>query len=710
MVEHRRVPRLGVIVLGAVAALMTTPAISSADSPDSDAGSTATRRSAPSDPTTAGRSSQAESGMTTVRPRSLTDSPVSTARRLPDAANPLDTRDRTRSSLAVRAAGSTSQGGLSEPSEPSELAVPARSQTSAQPSAWEAGLAWLRHTFFNATPTFAAQRNAVSVAPGQNSAPITLGGVDPDGDPLAYSVSGANSATGSAGGILTVSGGIAAYAPPASWDGLTGFDDDFLLTVTDAGAGWHLHGLAGLLNLLTFGLFGSPGHSATGTLTVQVQAVPGTGPEPPGTDPEPTPEPPEPTPDPGNPDPTPASPEPPASQPELPGTQPDSPGGEPDPGPTVPVAAGSFPVSFVNGNATYAGDQVHVMVIGQASPGQWSWIDRDGTAHPIDHTAANAADHLVKDGINYANMSFTVAEAGNLRIPQELLGGRIYISLGEPLYVAISPDNTGWAGPDPANPADPNYRTVYDWYELSFKNGAVPFGGNTTQVDQFGFPYTFTLSQESSGYSGTRGITASRDELFRRFEATMPPAFHALVINDTDGDPLRIVAPRSHQPGELASWFDGPIDDFWATYSSEQFVYNGPGFAVTGGVDADDRFAYTVTAAGGAVTTHIMTKPTTAEVFRADGPFVGTGLQGAFLAHLDAAFHRGVATAPQTWDTASAYYPAGGRWNNWAQFFHANSVDGYAYGFPYDDVNSQSSVLILDNPQPLTNLTIVIGG
>ncbi|MCB0923853.1 MAG: hypothetical protein KDB50_04805 [Mycobacterium sp.] len=689
---------------------MTTPAIGSADSPDADGGSADTRRAAASAPATAGRSLRAHTGVPTTRPRPHTDSPVSIVRRHPGAANSLDVRDLVRSPLVTRAAGATVDAALGEPSEPSESTVPAHSQASTQPPVWEAGLAWLRHTFDNATPTFAGQRTTVNVAPGQNSAPITLGGFDADGDPLAYSVSGANSATGSAGGVLSISGGTATYAPPDAWDGTAGFDDDFLVTVSDAGAGWHLHGLAGLLNLLTFGMFGSPGDSATGTLTVQVRAVPGAGPEPPGTVPEPTPEPPAPAPDPADPDPPVASPEPPVAQPEPPGAEPDPPPVEPGPGPTPPGVAGSFPVSFVNGNGTYTGDQIHVMVIGQASPGQWSWIDSAGTAHPIDHAAANAADHLVKDGINYANMSFTVAEAGNLRIPPELLGGRIYVSLGEPLYVAISPDNTGWAGPDPANPADPNYRTVYDWYELSFKNSAVPFGGNTTQVDQFGFPYTFTLSQESTGYSGTRGITVSRDELFRRFEATMPTAFHALIIDDADGDPLRILAPRSHQPGELATWFDDPIDDFWMTYSGEQFVYNGPGFAVTGGVDADNRFAYTVTAAGGAVTTYTMSKPTTAEVFRADGPFVGTGLQGAFLAHLDAAFHRGVASAPQNWDTASAYYPSGGRWNNWSQFFHANSVDGYAYGFPYDDVNSQSSVLILNNPAPLSNLTIVIGG
>lgn len=383
---------------------------------------------------------------------------------------------------------------------------------------------------------------------------------------------------------------------------------------------------------------------------------------------------------------------------------------EPEPQePEEPGLAGTFPVSFVNNTGAYSNNQIHVIVLGQATPGQWSWVDRHGVAHGLDSSAANAPGHLVKDGVNYANMSFTLAQAAGFRIPPELLGARIYVSLGEPLYVGIAPDNSGWVGPDPANPSDPNYQTVYDWYELSFKNGAVPFGGNTTQVDAFGLPYTFTITQTSSGYSGTRGITLSREEVFERFEDTMPAAFQALIIRDGSGDPLRILAPRSHQPGELATWFDAPVNAFWTKYAGEQFVYNGPGFSVTGGINSSNRFDYTVTSATGASTSHTMVKPTTAEVWRADGPFVGTGLQGTFLAHLDAAFHRGVATSPQHWDTASAYYPVGGRWNNWAQFFHQISIAGMAYGFPYDDVNNQSSVLILTNSQPLTNLSLNLG-
>ncbi len=511
-------------------------------------------------------------------------------------------------------------------------------------------------TFFAASPTFSPQAVSVSIGPGASSQPFELGAQDADTDTLTYTIAG--NGTGTAAGTLSITGESATYTPPTGWDGATGYVDTFTVTASDDGAGFHVHGIVGLLNMLTFGLLGEAGHDATSTVTVNVGA---------------------------------------ASQPPAP------------PPPSVPPGAvGSFPVVFANNTGAYSDDQVHVLVLGQVTPGQWSWVDRNGVAHRIDHTAADAPGHLEKDGVNYADMSFTVAEAGDLRIPPELLGGRIYVSLGEPLYVAISADDTGWASPDPANPADPNFGTIYDWYELSFKNGSVPFGGNTTQVDQFGFPFTFTLAQDSTGFSGTRGITVSRDEVFRRFEATVPAAFQALIIKDADGNPLRILAPRSQQPGELATWFDQPVDDFWTKYGNEQFVYNGPGFTVTGNVDANDRFAYTVTDPGGASTSYTMARPTTAEVFRADGPFVGTALQGAFLAHLDASFHRGVATSPNDWDNSAAYYPAGGRWDNWSQFFHANSIEGFAYGFPYDDVNSQSSVLILNNSQPLTNLTLTL--
>jgi hypothetical protein len=314
----------------------------------------------------------------------------------------------------------------------------------------------------------------------------------------------------------------------------------------------------------------------------------------------------------------------------------------------------------------------------------------------------------VKSGVNYANMSFTLAQAQNLTIPPTLQAARMYISEGQPLYIRISPDNSGWAGPDPMNPSDPNYNTAFDWYEMTYSDGHTAFGGNTTQVDQFGLPIKVTLTQTSSGYSQTRGITLTRAQVFAKYVQSVPAAFQALVVKDAAGKPLRIVSPRTSTPGALATWMDQPVNNFWTTYTNKTFTYNGPGYTVSGRVNTSGLFAYTVTS-GGVSTAYTMRKPTTAQVFANNGPFVGTGIQGAFLAQLAAAFNRGVASTPTLWNNVAAYYPAGTHWNAYAKFFHDIGVDNRAYGFPYDDVNGQSSVQILGNAQPPTRLTISIG-
>ncbi|MCX2933845.1 glycoside hydrolase family 64 protein [Mycobacterium sp. CVI_P3] len=505
---------------------------------------------------------------------------------------------------------------------------------------------WLQRTFDAASPTFPAQTHSEALDAGETSTPFALGGLDTEGRHLVYGIHGQDSGIGTAGGTLSISGSNATYTPPGSWDGATPYSDTFQVTTSDLWSPPHIHGLSGLLNLVTFGLLGSSGHTATGTLTVAVE----------------------------------------------------------------PYSAGTFPVDFVN-NSPYQSNQLYVFAIGQTSKNQWAWVDQNGTAHAINHDDANAPGHLVKDGVNYANMSYTLDEAGNLRIPPELQGARIYVSVDQPLYIAISTDNTGWTVPDPVGVTNPNYDTVYDWFELSYAYGAVPFGGNTTQVDQFGLPLSFTVVQASSGFSATRGTAVGRDQVFSTYQSSVPAEFQQLVISDTQGNPLRIASPRSTQPGGLATYLDEPIDAFWTKYRTDTFTFTSPGtYTVTGQVDADNRFAYTVTALNpaGVSGSYVMDKPTTAQVFAGDGPFVGTHEQGAFLAQLDAAFNRGVAASPDLWDDATAYYPADVKSNAYAQVFHELGLDGKNYGFPYDDVNNQSSVLILNNSLPPDVVTIAI--
>ncbi|MCH9708508.1 MAG: cadherin-like domain-containing protein [Actinomycetia bacterium] len=386
----------------------------------------------------------------------------------------------------------------------------------------------------------------------------------------------------------------------------------------------------------------------------------------------------------------------------------------PRPAPEPPPASapvGSFPVSVVNNTGgAFLDDEIFVTILGQAPPGTWSWVDAAGVAHPLDHTAADAPGHLEKDGVNYANMSFTLDEARSLRVPPEIQGTRMYISMGEPLLIGISADDRSWAGPDPTYQLDPNYGTVYDYFELTYDHGHIPFGANTTQVDMFALPIKFNLVQTASGYSATRGLDVTRSEVFANFQQALPAAFQALVVNDASGNPLRILSPRTTQPGALAGWLDEPVNDFWETFANEPFSHDGPGYTVSGGIDSDSQlFEYTVTPSGGTPSKHTMAKPTTAEVFAADGPFAGTGFQVLFLAELDAALNRGVASTPEQWDNVAAYYPDGQRWNPYAKLFHDIGIAGLAYGFPYDDVNDQSSVLILNNAEPADELVIYIG-
>lgn len=499
---------------------------------------------------------------------------------------------------------------------------------------------WYQRTFEAVTPTFPPQTRSEALDPGETSDPFALGGVDTDGRRLTYAVHG----TGTNGGTLKISGAQATYTAPSNWTGDVAYTDTFQVTTSDFWSGPHIHGLSGLVNMLTFGLLGSSGHTATGTVTVAVE----------------------------------------------------------------PYNAGTYPVDFVN-NSPYDSSQLYVTVIGQTSKDHWAWVDQNGTTHAINHDDANAPGHLVKDGVNYANMSYTLDAAGNLRMPPDLQGARIYVSVGQPLYIGISPDNTGWTVPDPVGVTNPNYGTVYDWFEFTFQYGGVPFGGNTTQVDQFGLPLSFTLAQ--GNFSATRGTAVTRNQVFTTFQNSVPTEFQQLVIKDGQGNPLRIASPRSEQPGGLAHYLDQPVDDFWTKYTAQQFTFTSPGsYTVTGRVNANNQFAYTVTALNpaGVSGSYVMNKPTTAQVFAGDGPFVGSHEQGAFLAQLDAAFNRGVAASPDEWGNVAAYYPADTKYNSYAQVFHALGLDGKNYGFPYDDVNSQSSVLILNNSQPPDAVTITI--
>jgi hypothetical protein len=371
---------------------------------------------------------------------------------------------------------------------------------------------------------------------------------------------------------------------------------------------------------------------------------------------------------------------------------------------------GSFPVVFENKTeARWANGQIYVTVLGQPSPGNWSHLLADGTLKPIDHRDANAPGHLEKNGHNYPNMSFSLEEAPTVQMPlPRLEGARMYISVGSPMYIAVSEDDKGWAGPDLHNPNDPNIDVIYDWYEFTFStdpSAPVPFGGNTTQVDMFGIPLTARLQQESTGYDQTVGITVPRDKSFAEYAGSVAPAFQSLV------DQYRIVAPRSASSfspgGEYGEVLQPAIDAAWDEWATKGFTLTRLNQTFSGKV-VEGRLEFTKDGEG----PHWLDKPTSTDVVQCAGALVPPGddkvVERELGAEIAAAFNRGVADNTGTWYQPGDYYshePS----NDYAGFFHRIGIDHRAYGFPYDDVNDQSSVKILPNAEPPSALTIGIG-
>ena len=363
--------------------------------------------------------------------------------------------------------------------------------------------------------------------------------------------------------------------------------------------------------------------------------------------------------------------------------------------------AGSFPITFVNNTrGTYGNSQVYVMFLFQAIPGQWSYLKPNGTVAHISHLDATAPGHLTKNGVNYANMSFTLAQAATVPSPPHVEGGRIYVSIGSPMYIPISPDDQGWGGPDLRNPNDPNADVYYDWYEYTYVAGST-FGGNTTQVDQFGFPMTARLQVAGAGYDKTVGITLTRAQVMSQYTATVGAAFKPLE------NQYRIVAPRSanqfYPGGSQAGYLQAYIDQTWSYYTANQFTLTRLGQTFTGRVSGG------VLSGTGPLGGWSLAKPTTIDVLACAGALAsGSDADKVMGAEFCAAFNRGVATTTANWYNPAAYY-TGGVKNDYAGFFHPISIDHRSYAFAYDDINDQSSVQIVNGSNPVTGLTLGIG-
>ena len=182
----------------------------------------------------------------------------------PPAASPVEAPvhdsvrrgDSARRDRLVRKGAKNSAARTAESSVPQQ--VSAQAATANPISGFFAGLTAF---FNNQTPRL----NPAQLAQGPTGV-VTglLNAVDPDSPRLSYTIT------------ADPSHGVAALSPEGTWTYTpdvavaAGVTDSFRVTVSDAPSGFAIHGLAGLINLLSFGLLGSRGDSSTSPVTVIV--------------------------------------------------------------------------------------------------------------------------------------------------------------------------------------------------------------------------------------------------------------------------------------------------------------------------------------------------------------------------------------------------------------------------------------------------------
>lgn len=363
-----------------------------------------------------------------------------------------------------------------------------------------------------------------------------------------------------------------------------------------------------------------------------------------------------------------------------------------------------------NTNGAWTDNQVYVTVIGQdPSNGKFSYLTPDGAIVDFTLNDGAATNHLTKNGQNFGNYSFTLAQSKLLKIPT-FISARAYVSLGEPLYVQVNGDGNGnvvgYAGPNPQNATDPNTNVHFDWYEFNNQNGIFI---NTTQVDEFGLPLTLDVWGAGGTFHQQVGITESIAQIDSEFASEVPAQFQPPTMSN-----LRILSPAKLSMATGAAngnYLDSFIASSWATFNTTPLVVtlNGRQFS---GTTSGQTFTFTEVnpAAANAGEVFIVSQPSTQDVLECAGT-MATGVPGntpqlqdenakqlQLQNQICSAVNRHVLLSPKDWSNASAYYGAVPA-NFYSQFWHKHSIGGLAYGFSYDDNNNQSTTITTPNPE-----------
>ncbi|MGW4752972.1 beta-1,3-glucanase family protein [Streptomyces chartreusis] len=347
------------------------------------------------------------------------------------------------------------------------------------------------------------------------------------------------------------------------------------------------------------------------------------------------------------------------------------------------AAAGSLPLTIVNGSGSFDNANVHLYIVGNQD-GKQVRLTPEGTLAPI-ALSDNGSDGFTDYAISLSG--------GETRLSLPYMSGRIYVALGEKLkFKAVADGNGNAALQYPAGwvESDPNYPVLHDCAEFTY-NASGMFC-NTTMVDMFSVPMSIRLTGAKDQTTGKlkAGGRAAAFAAVREAEA-----FARLVVDDT-----RIIAPGHGLDAGLFSkdYFAPYIDEVWSTYTGRDLTVTTNAGKFTGRVRGD-RFTFD----GPAQVS--FGKPSTRDVLFCDGNLAAPndGTTGPVAAVLGAGFNRSTLLShPEQPTTDPATFYGTDLTNHYAGAMHTSTEDGKAYGFAFDDVADFASYIQDTAPTGIT--------
>ena len=348
-------------------------------------------------------------------------------------------------------------------------------------------------------------------------------------------------------------------------------------------------------------------------------------------------------------------------------------------------AATRLPVTVVNRTNKYANSAIWVYIVGTDPNGRQCYVRADGTSVPVS-PSLNGAD-------GFADLAIPLSGSGDTTLSLPNMSGRIYVSIDKKLkFKVVSDGNGNGALQFPAGwvASDPSFDVLHDCAEFTFNSSGMFC--NTTMVDMFSIPLAITLRGQQTQTTGTLKA-GGRDAIFAGIAAQ--PDFKRLVI----GDNLRVIAPgHGLEAGRFSStYFDAYVNDVWNRYTGTDLRVKINSTTFTGRVSGG-RLTFN----GGIAS---FAKPSTLDVLYCNGALgaPNDGKTGPVAAQLGAAFNRStlLTSADVPVSDPAKYYQAPIT-NHYSRVIHANTVDGKAYGFPFDDVGDFASYVQDTAPTGLT--------